>query len=315
MEVFHKLPEVRVPQNGTVVAIGNFDGVHRGHVELIKRMLENARLLNATPTVLTFFPHPVEILNPTKKLERLTTTSEKLELLSELGVECVLVEAFTKDLALLSPAQFFEQYLIQGLRARAVHVGFNFMFGNGRSGTPAVLEQLANKAGIHVQIEPPFSVENLQVSSSTIRHFVREGEIEMANHFLGRPYSILGQVFTGDNRGSRLGFPTANLKFASDKIIPKTGVYTTQAIWKERAYLSVTNIGMLPTFKENEFPHQGPVVETHFLDFNTQIYNEWVNLKFLIRLRDERKFDSPADLIKQIREDIQNARRYGEKMQ
>lgn len=306
MQVFHSLPQISGLVAKSAVAIGNFDGVHQGHSSLLRQTVTHARAHDWSPTVLTFFPHPVEVLRPGTRLERLTTTNEKLNLLQSLGIDFTLVETFNQELSQLSPEEFFERYLRAGLNAASVHVGFNFRFGKGRAGDVALLEKLAEKHGIQVHVQTPFEMENVRVSSSLLRQLVNAGEIEKASIYLGRPYSLSGQVAPGDQRGRALGFPTANVRYSHEKALPKNGVYVTRAIWQKQVFPAVTNIGVRPTF-EGETPSR-PLVEAHFIDFKAKLYDEFVQLEFLERIRDEKKFESKEALIAQIRSDVDHTR-------
>lgn len=309
MQVFHSLEALAKSIDKSAVAIGNFDGVHQGHQALLRRMIQTARSSSATATALTFYPHPVEVLRPGTHLERLTTTVEKLSILEAMGVELVLVATFDANLAALSAEDFFREYLLTGLKASSIHVGFNFKFGKGRTGDTKVLEQLCAKSKMKLEVESPFEVGTEKVSSSRIRQLIGDGEVAQAGLLLGRPYLLAGQVSAGDGRGAKLGFPTANLRYPPDKVLPKNGVYITRAIWQRQAFRSVTNIGFRPTF--GGAAPERPAVEAHLLDFQAKIYDEFMQLEFLERIRDEKKFDSVDALVAQIRSDVARARGTG----
>lgn len=306
MKVYHSLAEVPKQPAGTSVAVGNFDGVHIGHQALLRSMRAKAEMLGTVPTVLTFYPHPVEVLQPNKKLERLTTTAEKLALLEQIGVEFALVLPFTKELAELAPEEFFKVYLAEGLAAKSVHVGSGFRFGKNRQGTTELLASLCQSRGIDAEGLAPVLRDSERVSSSIIRTHVLNGEVEKAAAGLARPYSVTGQVVPGDARGRQIGFRTANLACPSEKILPKNGVYSARAKWQQQSFAAVVNIGVRPTFGPDSAP--SPHVEAHFLDFDATIYEEFVELSFLNRLRDEKKFSSVDELKAQIHKDILAAR-------
>lgn len=306
MQVVHRISEVA--SAGSAVAIGNFDGVHLGHRALLVTAREEAHRLGLPLVVLTFFPHPVEVLNPGKTMARLSTATEKLALLEALGVDTVLVEHFDHALAELSPEAFFERYLVQGLKARSVHVGMGFRFGKHRAGDGDTLARLCAAQGIALTFAPLVSVDGDRVSSSRIRELVGRGDCVEARRLLGRPYSIHGQVRHGDHRGTGLGFPTANLHFPSDKCLPQRGVYVTRVEWQRQMYRSVTNVGIRPTFlKDGESR-----VEVHVLDLDARLYDEFLQVEFLERLRDEKKFESIDALKAQITVDVDHARRFKE---
>ena len=302
MRVFHKLEEITPHLEKTAVAIGNFDGVHLGHGELLQKTRQRGQANGAQVTVLTFFPHPVEVLNPSKKLERLTTTEEKLELLENYGVDFVLVEKFDATLSSLSPSQFFERYLVEGLKAASVHVGFNFKFGKGREGNTQVLRELCQKRGMVLCVEPPFEIEATKIDSSSVRHLISLGEVDRAALWLGRPYAVRGQVQHGDHRGTGLGFPTANLHFPKEKVRPKNGVYVTRAEWQRQIFRSVTNVGVRPTFGDGA--KSVSRIEVHLLEFSARLYDELLKVEFLKRIRDERKFPSIQALKAEIHADV-----------
>lgn len=303
MRVFHSLSEVPIGK-GSVVAIGNFDGCHLGHVSLLTELATAAEKLSLPATVLTFYPHPVVVLNPKVKLERLTTTAEKLAQLEALGIDQVLVEPFDAELAKLTAEEFFSRYLQGGLSAKSVHVGFNFFFGRDRKGDTDTLRSLCEKTGISLTVSNAVDVGGERVSSSVIRKYVREGEVQKAAGLLGRPYSVSGPVEHGDGRGKQLGFPTANVHFPSDKVFPKNGVYLTETIWQKDRFGSITNVGTKPTVSQS-----GKVsVETHILDLNLPLYEETVSVGFLERVRDEVRFESIEALKDQIAKDVNYAK-------
>jgi riboflavin kinase / FMN adenylyltransferase len=304
MRVFHSLSEVPAASGTRALALGNFDGIHLGHRSLLTAMRSYAETSGRVPAVLTFHPHPVEVLNPGKKLERLTTTEEKLAVLESLGVELVLVEKFDPALAALGPEAFFERYIRQGLKSDAVFVGFNFHFGQNRAGNPELLGKLCADAGIRLHVEPPFSAEGVRVSSSAVRERLKSGDLAGANHLLGRPYSLRGTVVRGAGRGRTIGFPTANLLFPQPKCLPKSGVYVTEAVWQRQAFASVTNIGSRPTVEKEGAALS---VEVHVLDFQASLYDETIELRFLERVRDEKKFASLDELKAQIARDADYA--------
>jgi len=304
--VFHELKDIAARTGSTSVAIGNFDGVHLGHQALLASMLATARAEKLRPTILTFYPHPVEVLKPHKKLERLTTTAEKLELLEKQGVEQVLVARFDESLSHLPPDLFFERFLKEGLRARSIHVGFNFVFGKDRKGDTHTLAELSQKEGIFLKVEEQVNAEGERVSSSGIRKFLAEGRVEKAAQHLGRPYTVTGQVIRGDQRGRTIGFPTANLRCPQDKALPANGVYFTRVQWQQEELCAVTNVGVRPTFTVGE---KAPVIEVHLLDFEADIYDEFLSVHFLGRIREEKKFSGIDELKSQISKDIEVARK------
>jgi len=300
MQVIHGLPENSASFSFSAVAIGNFDGIHKGHQALLRKAVEGSKAQGLTPVVLTFYPHPVEVLNPQKKLEQLTTTSERLALMESLGIQFVCVAQFDQKLKELSPEDFFERYLIRGLKAKSVYVGYNFRFGKERSGDIHLLKRLCDKNGLTLTVLEAGS-DGAKVSSSLIREKISQGEIEKATQLLGRPYSISGMVKPGDGRGQQLGFPTANLYCAAEKILPKNGVYVSRVKWQRQFFRAITNVGVRPTFHSENSPK---LVEVHVLDLNAKLYDETLELEFLSFVREEMKFDSIEKLKAQIAKDI-----------
>jgi riboflavin kinase/FMN adenylyltransferase len=300
MQVVHGLSGFPESLSLSAVAIGNFDGLHLGHKALLSKMVEGAKSLSLTPAVLTFYPHPVEVLNPQKKVEQLTTTSEKLARLDSMGVEFVCVAQFDKVLSELSPEDFFRKYLVSALKAKAVFVGYNFRFGKNRAGDIALLKALCEKYQISLNVVEAVSLGD-KVSSSLIREKIMQGKVEEAGRLLGRPYSISGVVKPGDGRGRQLGFPTANLHCAAEKILPQNGVYITRVKWQLQSFKAISNVGIRPTFHSSSSPK---LVEVHVLDLDAKLYDESLELEFLGFVRAEKKFDSIEALKEQIRKDI-----------
>ena len=254
----------------------------------------------------------MEVLNPGKTLECLSTSAEKLVQLEAAGVELVLVAPFDRQLAQLSPDSFFQQYLLSGLHARRVHVGYNFCFGRNRAGDTEYLRRLCESANVQLHIASAFKLDGEVVSSSRIRQAITRGSMEHANRLLGRSYVIAGNVVAGAGRGRKLGVPTANLAYPPGKVLPQTGVYVTRTAWQRQVFHSVTNVGVKPTFEKAGCP---VVIETHLLDFSGQLYGEPIEVGFLSRLREERKFSSVDELKLAIEGDIRSAERYFSKPQ
>lgn len=305
MEVFHKLSEFTPPSGSTSIAIGNFDGCHIGHLALLDSMLATAKKEATCATVLTFFPHPVEVLKPNQPLQRLMTTSEKLAVFEKKGIQKVLVAPFDKSLAAMPAEEFYESYLKVGMKAKSLHVGDDFNFGHQKKGNTTILADWCKRDGIELSILPQVEKAGERVSSSRIRTLLREGEMEKANQFLTRPYSLSGEVVHGYGRGHGIGVPTANLRFPADKLLPQYGVYVTESVWQKQRFLSVCNVGIRPTFEEKN--PVAPTVEVHFLKMKASLYGEFVQLNFLSRLREEIKFSSVDELKAQIQKDILRA--------
>ncbi|TML01467.1 MAG: riboflavin biosynthesis protein RibF [Actinobacteria bacterium] len=282
MIVAHSVDEL--PAGERTVAIGSFDGVHRGH----RRVLETARAAGGTTTVVTFWPHPRLVLG--NRVELLSTLERRLELLETEAVDEVLVVAFTPELAALEPEQFAES-LLQRIGASVIVVGENFRFGRAAAGDPATLEQL----GFDVRLVGLLA----DVSSTRIRALLRDGDVVGAARLLGRPAEVEGTVVLGDQRGGTLGFPTANLAVADELLVPAYGIYAGAA----RGHKAAISIGVNPHYGGHERR-----IEPYLLDFEGDLYGERLVVELWQRLREERAFDSEQDLVAQIARDVQAAR-------
>lgn len=292
-----------------VVTIGNFDGVHLGHQKIIGIAVEKARKRNGTAVAYTFRPHPQAALRPELNLQLLLTYDEKLEFLAECGLDITVEEPFSREFSSLSPEQFFLDILMRRLSPEAIVVGYDFAFGKGRRGHLETLGDFCKRAGVELTVVP--QVEG--VSSTRIRQHLAAGEVEVANRLMGREFFYQGNVIRGEARGKKLGFPTANFKIESKLTLP-FGVYATYSFCRElrgeQPLPSVTNVGISPTFVK---PGQTPVplVETHLLDTTLDLYGNRLEVRFLKRLREEKKFIGPnaiEELRAQIAKDAQEAR-------
>ena len=308
MHVYQHLDELPGNLGPTVISVGNFDGVHRAHQHVLAEIIRRARELHSTSMVVTFNPHPVRILRPDAAPRLLTPLPVKLRLLAASGVDATLVLPFTRDLSLLSPRQFAQQILCEGLHAREVHEGFNFRFGHKAAGTTDQLQELGRELGFEVKIYPAMKINGDAVSSSRIRELLQTGDVTRAHRLLGRAFSIVSSPGRGRGYGAKYTVPTINLS-RYDDLVPRDGVYITQTRVGEECFDSVTNVGNRPTFGADSF-----AVETHLLNFHPieLTADTEVELWFLKRLRDEIKFPSIDDLRAQIAKDVHRARRYFE---
>lgn len=291
--------------SGCVATIGNYDGVHRGQQEVLQHLGERASQLDLPSVVVSFEPHPLAILRPDLVPVRLTTDSQKTRLLDECGVDYLAVVHFTHEVAKLSARDFALEFLHRKLAIAEVWVGSDFSFGRGREGNVDLLEQIGQEVGFVAGQVDEVRSEGQRISSSRIRELLQDGEISAANEALGRPYALQGVIAQGDRMGKRLGWPTINV-VPDNELVPLGGVYTSEAYFPsfEQTFHSVTNIGRRPTVYEN----YEQVVESHILDFRSDVYGERVELSFHTRLRDEMQFDSMMDLSAQIALDVEATR-------
>jgi riboflavin kinase/FMN adenylyltransferase len=285
------------------VSIGNFDGVHRGHARIVERLLAKAREVSGPAIVFTFDPHPVRLLRPEAAPPPLTWTDRKAELLGELGVTAVIAYPTDEELLALSPQEFFDRIVRERLGARAMVEGPNFFFGRGRAGNIEVLCQLCGASSISLEIVRPLEIDGAYVSSSRVREAITAGDVDLARHLLTRPYRIRGMVTHGAGRGSKIGFPTANVS-AIDTLLPGQGVYAANAITTAGTWPAAVNIGPNPTFGENVFK-----VEVHLIGFAGSLYGQPLEVDFLARLRSIQPFASVTELKAQLAHDVAAAER------
>src|SRR6266849_4587327 len=292
--------------HASVLAIGNFDGIHLGHQAILRATVERAHALHAVSTALTFDPSPRKVLRPETAPPRLSTNAQRMEWFDVLGLEAVVVLPFTLDLARLSPAEFVEQILVRDLHVRAILVGENFRFGHKQAGDVKLLSELGAKHGFDVVIVPPAVYRGEVVSSTIIRREVAEGDVSHAARLLGRPFALTGEVVSGTGTGRRFTFPTLNLA-AEQELLPARGVYVTRTCLEgeSRSHRSVTNIGMRPTFNGSSLS-----VETHLLDTQLAATPKRLEVRFWKRLREEKKFSGPEELRAQIASDIARANKF-----
>ncbi len=298
MQTIRSLSELDPIENGSCLTIGNFDGVHVGHQKLIRRVREKARNKGLASVVVTFDPHPLRVLRGMTP-PFITMTQQKLELIGKQDVDITACLEFTREMAKLSPEEFVRRYLVEGLCMKELVVGYDYAFGKNREGNFQLLKKLGDKYGFRAEQMDPVLVGGAIVSSTRIRDMVQAGQVWEVLPLLGRFYRIRGSVIRGKDRGGKLlGFPTANLQLV-DELFPKPGVY---AVWTDvegRTLPAVANIGFNPTFD-----NQVLSVEVHVLDFSGDLYGREIDVHFVQRLRDEKKFSSLDELIVQIRKDV-----------
>lgn len=291
-----------------VVAIGVFDGVHIGHQQIVRSVSTRARERNGRSVILTFDPHPQKVIGNSPPL--LQTLEQRIEVLEVLGIDVLVICPFTRRLSLLTPEDFVGEVLLT-LGAREVHVGTNFRFGHRRSGDFHELERLGARHGFGVFATEAVAFRGERVSSTRVRNAVVEGRVELVSRLLGRPYQIRGTVVRGSGNGLEFGYPTANLQ-VENELIPGKGVYVSRVRVNGEGFVGATNIGLRPTV-ERHLPTR-PIVETHLLDFEGDLYGKQMSLDLCFRVRDEKKFDSVEQLKARIASDVRKAREYAGKI-
>lgn len=302
MEHYRSLDDLQLEKSG--LTIGAFDGVHRGHQKIIDALCSGARQGDMPAVVLTFYPHPSVVLRGRRPSFYLTSSEERAALLGEHGVDAVVTETFNEELSKVSAADFLDR-LQARLGFRDLWVGPDFALGHQREGTVHYLRGEQEKRGFELHVVEPVRVAGEIISSTRIREALRSGDVARAATYLGRWFSLPGEVVQGAGRGKELGIPTANLSIWEERAYPRKGVYACFAELDGDQQPAVTNVGVRPTFEE-EAPR--PVVETHVLDFDRELYGERLRLHFVDRLRDEKRFSGPDELLAQIRRDIERAR-------
>ena len=286
-----------------VLTIGNFDGVHLGHLALFDKVIERAGALGGTPSVLTFEPHPIRVLRPDVNLPLICVLDRRLELIEAAGMDLIVVAVFTPDFAGVPAEDFVEKILVRRFGLAELVVGHDYTFGRGAGGDIGLLKMMGGEHGFSVHEVGPVTRGGGVVSSTRIRRLIESGEIAAANELLGRQYQIVGRVIKGHRRGRDLGFPTANLR-PKNELIPAMGVYACWVETDHGRFMGVTNIGTNPTFGQEELS-----VESHLLDFDADIYGETIRVNFVNRVRGQRRFSGPEELSSQIALDISESLR------
>jgi len=301
MQVHQELP-TRPPQRNTVLAIGVFDGVHIGHLYLLQRLKDIASQSGMLSGVLTFINHPRSIITPESEIKYITSTKQRIELLEDTGVDMVLPLTFDEDLSHLR-AHEFTTLLQERLGMAGLVMGKNFVMGYQREGKPDTLKAIGAEKGFSTTVIEPIYESMEPVSSTTIREAITNGDVHKASRFLGRFFELRGKVVAGNARGRSMGFPTANLSIHEDRMIPGDGIYATWVHVDGKPYMSATNIGVRPTFRDNE-----RIVEVFILDYSEDIYGSEITVEFVERLRNELRFDTVDDLVAQMHKDVEHTR-------
>jgi riboflavin kinase / FMN adenylyltransferase len=304
MDVIHFPEDVRPSRwSQPVLALGNFDGVHRGHRKILERVRRVADERGATSVVMTFDPHPPRVVRPDKAPPLLMTKSQKLEAIEQAGVHGAAIVRFTPEMSRWEPEMFVRTVLVDWLRVAEVWVGANFLFGHDRTGNFTLLRVLGSRYGFRAEKIDPVRYKEFVVSSTRVRRLVSEGRVDEAGALLGHTYSLDATVVRGDQRGRTIGFPTANL-CTENELLPPHGVYATTARIRDVVHASVTNVGVRPTVDQSG----RTTIETHIFNFDRDIYGAPVRLGFVQRIRDERAFETLEQLQAQIAADCDRAR-------
>lgn len=304
MSVITDLNELEKPLKNPVLTIGNFDGVHKGHLALFDKVKSIARDIEGQSVVMTFEPHPIKVVKPGNGPPLITPVEQKLKLIAASGIDVILCLPFNMEFAAISANDFVNELLVNKIGVKEIVVGYDYSFGAGRQGNIEFLKKMGGDLGFKVHVVAPIHLNGTLVSSTSIRNLVKEGNLPEAKRLLGRDYQITGIVKPGMGRGGKmLGFPTANLT-PVDELIPKKGVYAVKAYIHDKEYNGVCNIGVNPTFGGTALS-----IETHVLDFSDDIVGEKFTIRFMRRLRAEKTFKSKEELADQIKNDVIKARK------
>ena len=304
MKIFRSAKEFITDEKTSIVTIGTFDGVHIGHKEIIKNLIENAHRKNDKSVILTFFPHPRMVIQKGSRIKLLTTLEEKVALLEKSGLDYLIVQPFNKEFSRLTALEFVRDILVGQLKIKKLVIGYDHHFGRNREGNFEQLKEYGTVYGFTVEEIPAQDIENVAVSSTKIRRALSEGRIERANAYLGYEFMLSGKIIHGKGLGKKWNYPTINVNVEEPyKLIPKPGVYIVKTIIKDKKVFGIMNIGHRPTVNGK---HQ--TIEVHLLDFDADLYGKTIQIHLAYRLRDEQKFDSVEALFVQIKEDEQKAR-------
>lgn len=304
MRLFHGTDNAGIARP-TVLTLGVFDGLHLGHQLIMKTVVERALLVGAVPTVITFEPHPRAVLHPESAPPLLQTFDQKIEALGVLGIEQTIIIHFDREFAQIRAENFLRNVAVERLQAKEVYLGRGFAFGHEREGNIELLRRVSNSLGFFADEVPEVRLRGRRIGSTRIRELLSQGRVNLARRMLGRPYGVEGRVVHGAERGATIGYPTANLH-PQNRVIPLNGVYVTAALIQGHWRQSVTNIGTRPTFEKGAEAS----VETFVINWTGDLYGDVVRIRFLHRLRDERKFTSVDELKAQIETDVNHARKY-----
>ncbi len=304
MKIFHGTENANISRP-TVLTLGVFDGLHLGHQQIMQTVVKRAEAVGAIPTAITFDPHPRAVLHPENAPPLLQTLDQRLAAFEFLGIEQAIVIQFTKDFAAQDAETFLRETIFERLQSKEVYLGKGFEFGKNRTGNIELLRKISKELGFFADEVPEIRLRGKRISSSRVRETLFSGKVNLARRMLGRPYGVEGQIEHGSQRGHEIGFPTANLK-PQNRVIPKMGVYVTSTLINDVWRRSITNIGVRPTFENDTEPS----IETYVFDYDGNLYGDVLRVRFLHRLRDERKFSGIEELKAQITKDSRRALNY-----
>jgi len=307
MKLFNELEEI-INIDGTVIALGNFDGVHLGHQELIKRTVKAAEAANLKSAVFTFSNHPRKVLSKGKEVKCILYTDEKAAIIEGLGVDYMFNIPFDEGIRRMDAIEFISKLLLIKLKMREAYCGFNYKFGYKGSGNVEIMMKESVKKHFGIHVLQPVKIDGIVVNSTLIRKLVEQGDVDKCMRFMGRNYTVGGEVVVGNRLGKTIGFPTSNLVVDDSMVAPANGVYITNCTYNGRKYPSVTNVGVKPSV--GKF---GKNMETHIFNFDKELYGKTIRVEFLKKTRDEKKFDSIDELAKQITRDCIMAKDYHRK--
>jgi len=305
MKVIYDTGKIKKVLRKAVLIIGVFDGIHRGHQQLIRTAVRKARRWNAKTILLTFYPHPVQVLHPEIYLPYISSLKYRLKLIEELGVDVCIVQSFTKSFSRMTPASFIKDYLFTFIQPQVIFVGDDFRFGKDRSGSLEDFQALGGTFGFQVHAVKALKGGRRKIGSTIIRREIAQGNLKKAAAALGRPVSIFGQVVTGDRRGKTLGYPTANI-FPDGEVLPPLGVYAVHVVIEGKKYGGMANLGRRPSFGGSMNPVN---IEVHLFDFHRNIYGRNILIQFLKKIRNEKAFSSKEQLIAQLKRDELNVKK------
>lgn len=304
MKVFTDIKNINIDKSA--VCVGTFDGLHQGHMVVINKTIEHAKSLNAKSVVFTFWPHPQEIIFPEKQIYYLNTFQEKIDLFSKAGIDYLVLYPFNKEFSNKSSKEFIKEFLVDELKMKFFVIGYDHQFGKEREGKYEKMISCAKELGFGIERIEQQAVSDEFISSTKIRNLIKLGDLELANQLLGYTYFTSGEVVKGRQIGSSIGFPTANIRIAPNKIMPKAGVYIVDVLVDGKKIKGIANVGFKPTVEQDKILS----LEAHLFDFEDNIYKKNIKVFFYKRIRDEIKFDSIENLKTQIEKDQQIALKY-----